>query len=167
MKVNFRPLRRSLILVCLVACMATACKSTGTGEGRTAKGDVQVSFQWEQSTRTSGTLRASLASPNGELETYTGKFFQITRESQLQTLSPLWDPWYPAWVGWRYWGPEPETAFITHYTGHVVANLEGPRNKRMRCEFQLIDASAGMKAGGKGECQLASGETIKAEFPPA
>ncbi len=167
MNKNVRHLRRSLILISFIACIAASCKSTGGGEGRTPQGDVHVSFQWEQSTPVSGTLRANVSTPGGGLETYSGKFFQITQETRLETLSPLWDPWYPAWVGWRYWGPEPDTAFLTHYTGHVVATLEGPGNKRMRCEFQLIDASAGMKGGGRGDCQLPSGQTIKAEFPPA
>jgi hypothetical protein len=79
----------------------------------------------------------------------------------------LWAGWYPSWVGWPYWGPEPQIAFITHYTGQVVSNLEGPNGQRMRCHFQLLRSSAGMKGGGKGECQLPSGETIKADFPPS
>ena len=164
---NVSRVPRSIVLCMLVATIASGCKSTGLGAGQSPKGDVHATFQWESLTPTSGTLRAALVTPNGAPETYAGKFFQITRETTLETVGPLWDPWYPAWGGWRYWGAEPEIAFLTHYTGHVVANLEGPANKRMRCEFQLVNASAGMKGGGKGECQLASGETIKAEFPPS
>jgi hypothetical protein len=158
---------RGFALGLLIATALAACKSTGGGEGRTGEGDVRATFQWEQSTPTSGVLRASLLKPNGLQETYEGKFFQITRESRLETLTPLWVGWYPAWVGWPYWGPEPQLSFITHYTGHVVANLEGPDNQRMRCHFRLLRASAGMKGGGEGECQLATGETIKASFPPS
>jgi hypothetical protein len=51
--------------------------------------------------------------------------------------------------------------------GHVLANLAGPDGKRMRCEFQLLRASEGMKGGGEGRCQLPSGKTIKADFPPS
>jgi hypothetical protein len=58
-------------------------------------------------------------------------------------------------------------AFVTHYTGHVLANLAGPDGKRMHCEFQLLRASEGMKGGGEGRCQLPSGKTIKADFPPS
>ncbi len=158
---------RSLILGLLIAVAAAGCKSTGTGEGRSPQGDVSVTFQWEQSSPTSGELRATLNKRGEVPETYMGKFFQITKESTLESLGAVWSPWYPTWVGWPYWGPEPQTAFITHYTGHVVANLEGPDNKRMRCHFQLLRSSAGMKGGGKGECQLPTGETIKAEFPPS
>ena len=45
--------------------------------------------------------------------------------------------------------------------------LAGPDGKRMRCEFQLIRAAEGMKGGGEGRCQLPSGKTIKADFPPS
>jgi len=151
----------------LCATVVVGCKTRGGGEGRTPEGDVRVTFEWEQSNPTSGQLRASLAKPDGTLEIYRGPFFQITRESRVESLSPLWAGWYPGWVGWSYWGPVPESAFITHYSGRVVANLEGPDNQRMRCEFRLLRASAGMKGGGEGRCQLASGETIRAEFPPS
>ena len=156
-----------LMLGVLIVLETSGCKSIGGGEGFNSEGNVRVSFQWEQSSPTSGEMRASLAKPGGEQETYQGKFFQITRESTLETLGPLWTGWYPTWTGWPYWGPTPETAFVTHYTGRVVANLEGPDHKRMRCQFRLLRASAGMRGGGQGECQLASGETIKAEFPPS
>jgi hypothetical protein len=32
---------------------------------------------------------------------------------------------------------------------------------------QLLPASDGMKRGGEGRCQLPSGKTIKADFPPS
>ncbi len=160
-------LLRSFGLGLLIAAVAAGCKSTGTGEGHSPQGNAHVTFQWEQSSPTSGNLRATLITRDGGPETYAGKFFQITQESQLETLAPLWAGWYPGWGGWTYWGPEPQVSFITHYTGEVVANLEGPNSQRMRCHFRLLRASAGMKGGGKGECQLPSGETIKAEFPPS
>ena len=151
----------------LIAGLSAACKSTGEGEGRVQEGDARVTFQWEQSDPTSGTQRATLERPGGSRETYQGRFFQITRESRLETLAPVWAGWEPNWLGWRYWGPVPQWSFITHYTGHVVANLVGPDDRRMRCHFELLRASAGMKGGGMGECQLASGQNIKAEFPPS
>jgi hypothetical protein len=60
-----------------------------------------------------------------------------------------------------------EGALVTHYTGHVLANLAGPDGKRIRCQFQLIRADEGMKGGGQGRCQLASGKTIRADFSPS
>lgn len=166
MNANVRRTIRFSIVGSAMAILAVGCRSTGVGEGATLEGDVGVTFLWEQKSPTEGELRAALVQSGGVIETYTGRFFQITRESRLETLGPLWAGWDPSWVGWRYWGPEPQLTFVTHYTGEVVANLESPDGDRMRCHFVLLKASSGMKGGGKGECQLASGLTIRAEFPP-
>jgi hypothetical protein len=60
------------------------------------------------------------------------------------------------------WGPDEET--ITHYTGQVLANLQGPGGF-MRCHFTLMSPSSGMAGGGIGQCQLPSGTIIHAQFP--
>jgi hypothetical protein len=112
-------------------------------------------------------LEAMVVVPGGPQEEYEGRFFQITRDSDVQTMPSVWRPWYPGWRGWPYWGPEPSESFITYYTGEVVANLAGPAGQRMRCHFRLLQSSEGMKGGGQGECQLPTGETIRAEFPPS
>jgi hypothetical protein len=150
----------------LVAALV-GCKSTGQGMGESRTGDVKASFTWEESGPSSGMLKATVTKPGGAQETYEGKFYQITRDTHVETIGALWDPWYPRWGGWAYWGPEPEEAFIEHYTGHVVANLSGPNGQRMRCQFQLLRSADGMKGGGQGQCQLPSGQTINAEFPPS
>jgi hypothetical protein len=46
-------------------------------------------------------------------------------------------------------------------------NLAGPDGRRIRCQFQLIRADEGMKGGGQGRCQLASGKIIRADFSPS
>jgi hypothetical protein len=153
------------ILGFLFVMVDAACKSTGGGEGRTPTGEVTATFQWQQSDPASGTLKATVVGPDGTQEMYQGKYFQITGESRIEGLGLVWDAWDPTWVGWRYWGPVPTVAFIKHYTGQVVANLEGPNAQRMRCHFKLLRPSMGMKGGGEGECQLPMGRTIKAEFP--
>jgi hypothetical protein len=157
----------SLVCVCLVGAGAAGCKSTGVGTGESRTGDVSATFTWEESGPTSGTLHAMVTKPGAAAATYDGKFYQITHDTTIQTIGPLWDAWYPGWSGWRYWGPEPEDSFVEHYTGHVVANLSGPNGQRMRCQFQLLRSGEGMKGGGQGECQLPSGQTIRAEFPPS
>jgi hypothetical protein len=143
------------------------CKSTGEGTGESGTGGTKVNFTWEQSEPTSGTLKATVVAPDGAQQTYEGKFYQVTRETRVDTIGDLWDPWYPQWLGWPYWGPEPEQSFIEHYSGHVVATLSSPNGQRMRCQFQLLRSSEGMKGGGQGRCQLPSGQTINAEFPPS
>jgi hypothetical protein len=50
---------------------------------------------------------------------------------------------------------------------HVVANLAGPNGQRMRCQFRVLRSSEGMKGGGQGQCQLPTGQTINADFPPS
>jgi len=157
----------SLLVFALLIVAMIGCKSTGGGMGESATGDVKAHFTWQQSDPASGTLTAMVSNQNGLEETYEGKFYQITNNSQIDTLGPLWRPWHPGWTGWAYWDSAPDYALVTHYTGHVLANLAGPDGKRMRCEFQLIRATEGMKGGGEGQCQLPSGKTIKADFPPS
>jgi hypothetical protein len=156
----------SLVLATLVGTGQAGCKSAGQGIGESNTGGVHASFAWEQSAPTSGTLMATVTTPGAPPETYTGKFYQITKDTQVQTMADLWGPWYPGWHDWAYWGPVPEDSFVQHYTGHVVANLAGPEGRRMRCQFQLNRSGEGMKGGGQGQCQLPSGQTIDAEFPP-
>ncbi|MEA3003178.1 MAG: hypothetical protein QOH81_1966 [Sphingomonadales bacterium] len=55
---------------------------------------------------------------------------------------------------------------MTHYTGRVPANLEGPGG-RMRCRFTLMRPSVGMAGGGQRRCQLPNGTIIDADFPPS
>ena len=129
-----------LVFVLLIV-VTVGCKSAGSGIGESATGDVQARFTWQQSDPLSGTLTAMVSGQN-DSETYTGKFYQITRNSRIDTLGPLWHPWHPGWRG-------------------------RPDGKRMRCEFQLLRADEGMKAGGEDRCQLPSGKTIKADFPPS
>jgi hypothetical protein len=158
--------RASAMAMGLLAILIS-CKSTGVGEGASESGDVRAQFTWQQTEPSSGTLTATLTGRSGSTETYQGKFYQITSNSEIDTLSPLWHPWHPGWGGWAYWDPEPTQALVTHYTGHVLANLAGPAGKRIRCQFQLIRADEGMKGGGQGRCQLASGKTISADFSPS
>ena len=99
-------------------------------------------------------------------DVYTGPFFQITRETRIDELDPLWIGWVGPrrWRGWDYWGPR--QSVLTQYTGKVLANLAGPRG-HMRCRFTLRRPSAGMAGGGEGRCQLPDGTNIRADFPPA
>jgi hypothetical protein len=113
---------------------------------------------------------------NGQI--YQGPMFQITSESQVSDYGPLWNGWGTGfgwghgwggrrwgwgWGGWGPWGPDMET--ITHYSGQVLANLQGPGGF-MRCDFRLMRPSAGMSGGGAGQCQLPTGTIIHAQFPP-
>jgi hypothetical protein len=54
---------------------------------------------------------------------------------------------------------------ITHYSGQVLANLQG-QGGFMRCDFRLMRPSSGMAGGGVGHCQLPAGTIIQAQFAP-
>jgi hypothetical protein len=60
-------------------------------------------------------------------------------DSRIDTLGPLWHPWYPGWSGWAYWDPEPQETFVTHYSGHVVANLAGPDENACAVNFSCCE----------------------------
>jgi hypothetical protein len=145
----------------LAVVLATGCTTMGTGTGSTATGGNPVNFTWKSSDGTSGTMNAVTS----DGKTYTGRFFQITSDTTVDNLGPLWEGWGPGFRrgGWGYWDAGPE--FVTHYSGKVVANLTSPDGQHVRCNFQLIQPSSGMAGGGSGQCQLPNQKTIDADFP--
>jgi hypothetical protein len=154
--------QNAAVLLPLLA-IAAGCTTTGMGYGSAPSGAIPVSFNWKSSDGVSGTMNATL--PDGT--TYSGRYFQITHDTTVQSVAPLWFGWHSEWRGADYWDAEPTPEFITHYSGRVVANLVTPTATHMRCHFQLVRPSAGMAGGGSGECQLPDGKTIDANFPTA
>jgi hypothetical protein len=158
----------------LLAIAAAACTTTGFGTGQSTGGGISATFNWTETGATRGTMIARLS--NGQA--FSGPFFQITQESRVTDYGPLWNGWGPGWGwgggwggrrwgwgwgGWGPWGPDEQT--ITHYSGQVLANLQGP-DGFMRCDFRLMRPSSGMAGGGVGQCQLPRGTIIQAQFPP-
>jgi hypothetical protein len=88
-----RALEFALFIVAMVDC-----KSTGSGMGESATGDVHAHFKWQQSDAVSGTLTAMVSQQNGLEETHESKFYQITDNSQIHTL------------GLAYWDSAPDYA---------------------------------------------------------
>lgn len=150
----------------LVFLALAGCTTTGMGGGElTAKGKPAepVLFSWKSS---DGGLSGSMVATLPDA-TYTGRFFQIARQTRREILAPMWEGWNEGWSDWPYWSqPWPAgydvTQFITYYSGKVVANLETRGGGRMRCRFHLGDPVAGMPGGGRGECQLSGGRVIDA-----
>lgn len=150
------------------ALLLGACTTVGMGGGdltMKGKSEKPVLFSWKSDNGgISGSMTATLPGA-----TYQGRFFQITRQTQRETLQPLWEGWPEGWSDWDYWGygaygPYDVTQFITRYTGKVVANLHTDAGKKLRCRLHLINPSRGMAGGGEGECQVSSGGTIHAMF---
>ena len=157
----------------LVAIAIAGCTTTGIGTGQSVGGHIGVTFSWTETGGTQGRMVAQLS--DGQI--YAGPMFQITSESRVD-YDPLWNGWGGGfgwgrgwggrrwgggWGGWGPWGPDMET--ITHYSGQVLANLQGPGGF-MRCDFRLMRPSSGMAGGGMGRCQLPTGMIINAQFPP-
>lgn len=159
------PLVARMVLPLVVAAVGAAgCATKGTGVGATLSGTDAVTFNWRGSTASdSGTMTASLSDGT----TYSGQYFQITRNTTVDSLEPLWVGWRgrSGGFGWDDWAAD--STFLTQYTGRVVANLGTASGAHMRCKFQLADPRAGMSGGGSGQCQMPDGKTIDATFPRA
>ncbi len=160
-----KPFLLGLTIVALAAMATAACT---TGGGGTGSGNVRgtrkpVAFTWTSIDSTSGDITATFG--NGDV--YKGRYFQITRDTRLDRLDPLWTGWgepYPR-TGWRYWDRDMDREFIREYNGRVLANQHSDTGNHMRCRFTLLSPSRGMAGGGEGRCQLSETRTeINARF---
>lgn len=153
------------VIAGVIALFAAAgCTTAGGGRGTLHNGvDAGVSFQWHGADSVSGTMTATLA----DGRSFSGDYFQITSDTRIDRLGPLWTGWYSPWRGWPYWYAEPGPEFVKHYSGRVLANLSAARGEYMRCRFRLVHPRSGMAGGGAGTCQLADGKSIDATFPAA
>jgi len=157
-------MNKLLIALAVVALAACETQSAGTGSGNVRGTQKPVAFTWQSDDSNSGDITATFGS--GRL--FTGSYFQITRETRVERLDPLWDGWGRPYRrgSWRYWDSTADTEFVKTYTGRVVANLHSDDGEYMRCRFNLISPQRGMSGGGEGRCQLSeSGREINAEFP--
>jgi hypothetical protein len=160
-----RPMKHGLSWVttlCGAALLLSACQSAGTGSGNVRGTRKPVAFTWESTDSVRGNITATL----GSGRTFKGHYFQITRETRVDDLDPLWLGWgRPYRRGWGYWGPDPGPRFVKEYSGRVLANLHTDDGNHMRCRFRLARPSSGMAGGGQGRCEIADGGEINAEFP--
>jgi hypothetical protein len=141
----------------LALALAAACATT---RGQ----DTLVNFSWtsEDADAVSGTMTATLFSG----QSFTGKFFQVTSDTRVDGLTPLW----AGWAGHRerpYWGFDAGPEFVKHYAGRVLANLADAQGDHMRCSFRLVSPASGMDGGGLGRCEASAGEMVAASFPAA
>lgn len=155
--------KAALAAACAIAAGAVAgCATSGYGSGRVEapgkpEAEGEATFRWTaDADATRGTIRAAL--PDGRI--FRGDFLQVTSTTVAQDLSPYWASWGGPWYGWGYGGPYDYTTFVRHYSGRVIAQLEGPNGERMRCRFLLARPEDGPQSGGVGDCELSSGETI-------
>lgn len=144
----------------LAACAVAGCATSGLGEGHVeapgkpeAEGEAQFSWRADADA-TRGTIRAVL--PDGRV--FSGQFMQVTSTTVAQDLGPYWGGPYT----WGYGGPYYDySTFVRHYSGRVIAQLDGPSGEVMRCRFLLARPEDGPQSGGVGDCELSSGEHIE------
>jgi hypothetical protein len=161
-------MKNTLLAVTALATslVLSACSTTsgGTGSGNVRGTRKPVAFTWQSTDSTSGDITATYA--NGKV--FKGAYFQITRDTRVDRLDPLWAGWSTPYqrTGWRYWDRAEEREFKKAYNGRVLANLRSDAGDHMRCHFTLLTPTRGMAGGGKGRCQLSeTGQEINAEFP--
>jgi len=119
---NIRPLTTTAALAATLLLAACATR-TGLGTASSRSGNLHANFEWTETDDHTGTMNATFASG----ESYSGRFFQITRDTRVDSLAPLWAGWHPGFGGWRYWDPGAQDAFVTEYSGRVVANQPQPK----------------------------------------
>jgi hypothetical protein len=149
-------------LLC-AAIALSACTTMGTGTGSVSPGNEPVKFWWKS---TDGGISGTMVATLDNAQTFSGPYLQVTTTTQSQAFDPLWTGWEYGWGDWRGFGPYPD-AFTTHYSGRVMANLQAADGQHMRCHFHLNHPDEGMGGGGQGQCQLKSGRSVDAVFPPS
>jgi hypothetical protein len=145
------------------ALLVSACQTAGTGSGNVRGTRKPVAFTWQSTDSVSGDITATF----GTGRVFKGTYFQITRDTRVDRLEPLWYGWGARRRGgWRYWAADPGPEFVKTYSGRVLANLHSDDGEHMRCRFTLISPQRGMAGGGEGRCQLSeTDQEISAEFP--
>ena len=146
----------------------SACTTMGNGTGSVSPGGEAVQFSWKS---TDGGVSGSMSAALKDGQSFSGPYLQVTSTTQSQDFEPMWSGWEHGWGGWGGFGGGfggfgsfPETT--THYSGRVMANLQAADGQHMRCHFHLNHPDAGM-GGGQGQCQLKSGRSVDAVFPPS
>jgi hypothetical protein len=151
----------------LLATLIAGCATLGTSFGSTTSSANPPAVDSRSPDTVSGAINALLADGS----TYSGRYFQITQNTTVDSIGPLWAAgWNSAWAGrggWGYWNAEPSPDFIKQYTGWVVANLGAPGSDRVRCKFHFVHPADGIAGGGTGQCQTPDGQTVDATFSSA
>ena len=158
---------KTLIAVVCAGVALGACTTMGNGTGTVSPGGEAVQFSWKS---TDGGVSGTMSAALNDGQTFSGPYLQVTSTTQSQDFQPMWSGWEFGWHGWNGmgpFGPFPETTSTTHYSGRVMANLQAADGQHMRCHFQLNHPDAGMGGGGQGQCQLKSGRSVDAVFPPS
>jgi len=165
-------MRSQAVGLAMTAVLLAGCVAKGTIRGRLSgtgatPAPITMSYRSQRFSQ-NGTLHVTL--PDGE--SFSGRYLEVTSDTDAEALDPFWGGWGVGWAGWGPWsddyGPwiagEDIPTFMRNYSGKVIATLLGDRGSRMRCRFRLAQPQQGMTGGGVGECQVSGGGKIAAEF---
>src|SRR4029078_7338702 len=97
-----------------VALAACETQSAGTGSGNVRGTSKPVAFTWQSEDNTSGDMTATF----GSGRVFHGRYFQITHDTRVDRLDPLWDGWsHTSRHGdWRYWDDDASSReFVQNY----------------------------------------------------
>jgi hypothetical protein len=158
---------RWVVLVVVLCTGIAGCRgrSTLTGEWKPPEEPArEIAIQFRSEADDRGTVRATLGDGG---EAFEGTYVQVSSDTPAEVIQPIILAWAPTWAKRApLLQPDPWmegitgiAAFVRHYTGKVVAALEGER-QTMRCRFDLDDPEKGVRKGASGSCQLSGGGTI-------
>jgi hypothetical protein len=166
---------RTIVVASALLMLVSACVHLGTGDGvlvapqnpgvaQASRGAAQFTYRVRYQ-NIQGDLDARL--PDGRM--FTGRFLQMTVISRHDAW-PFWTCcWSSTWSRW--WGPhaygyQGPIANSTTYLDKLIAELRGPQDSTMRCQFVLREPMRGIRSGGMGECRLSTQEQVLAvELP--
>src|SRR5260370_17124091 len=77
------------VILPLLVAVAAGCTTMGTGTGSTPSGANAATFNWKSSDGVAGTINATLSGG----KTYSGQYFQITKDTTVDSIGPLWAGW--------------------------------------------------------------------------
>lgn len=156
------------VIAATLGATVAACTASGFGSGQltppltTTAAQVEVGasqgpvvFYWKSDGASweRGTIRADL--PRGR--TFTGEYLEPSSVSEGYSTSFGFGC---GWYGWCFGGPSLGSTSVTTYSGYLLAWLDDGRGTRMNCRFVLADPPSGPKNGGRGTCDLSTGERI-------
>ena len=155
--------------VALISAATLGCAS-GPVTGRVALPGEATSAPLDMTWRSGlfgeiGKMSAVL--PDGER--FSGKYRVIRTGVSRTDLDPEWTGEAPpagqGLIDSTFWGAGRDQAGFTRtYLNRAIATLTGDRGTTMLCRFDLAAGGAGLRGGGKGECQTSRGAKITAQF---
>ncbi|NLE89121.1 MAG: hypothetical protein GX607_22280 [Myxococcales bacterium] len=159
--------RRIVYVVLGLVSGVMGCATQGSGSGELesggtvggARGEAPVRFSWHS--QGASVTRGDISATVPGRGPFQGTYMQVTSDIEESDVEPYFaDDWYDGWDEWDGWGPGGD-AFVTTYSGKVIAVLRSEQGERMRCRFDLAEPDRGPAGGGMGECQLSDGAKIE------